>query len=182
MITIMSASLTRTLSELVERERTLDPNETLFRTGDPVLSLFLVTTGALQLIRTLPHGSPLAMQRATAGAILAEASLFAERYHCDAVATEASVVGVLPLHRIEAAFDNDPAFARALARHLAHEVQQTRALAEILSMKTVAERADAWIALHSNELPPRGTWRQMASEIGVTPEALYRELARRRRL
>jgi len=49
-----------------------------------------------------------------------------------------------------------------------------------LSMQTVAERLDAWLAARSGDLPTRGTWRQVSMEIGVTPEALYRELARRR--
>jgi CRP-like cAMP-binding protein len=70
--------------------------------------------------------------------------------------------------------------ARAWARHLAQEVQRARAQAEILSLKTVAERVDAWITLNDDALPPKGYWHQVASEIGITPEALYRELARRR--
>lgn len=44
-------------------------------------------------------------------------------------------------------------------------------------MRTVWERLDGWLALHG-ELPPRGGWIEIAREIGVTPEALYRELAR----
>jgi hypothetical protein len=49
-----------------------------------------------------------------------------------------------------------------------------------VSLKTVAERLDAWLALHDDGLPPKGQRLRVASEIGVTPEALYRELARRR--
>jgi hypothetical protein len=43
----------------------------------------------------------------------------------------------------------------------------------------VAERLAAWITLNGR-LPPKGRRREVASEIGVTPEALYRELGRRR--
>ena len=62
--------------------------------------------------------------------------------------------------------------------HLAREVQQARACAELLSLRTVRERLDGWRALHG-ELPARGRWIDVAQEIGVTPEALYRELARK---
>jgi CRP-like cAMP-binding protein len=180
MITIMSASLIDALSKLTRREQKLAAGDTLFRAGDPVLSLFLVVAGALRLVRSLPHGFQLTLQRAGAGAIFAEASLFSDCYHCDAVAAEATVLHVVPLQKIKAAFTADPDLAQAWASHLAHEVQHARAQVEMLSLKTVAERVDAWLALNNCALPPKGRWRQVASEIGIAPEALYRELARRR--
>ena len=73
----------------------------------------------------------------------------------------------------------DPGFAEAWALHLAHELQATRLRTEILSLRTVAERLDAWMAWNGDGVPPRGTRRAIASEIGTSPEALYRELARR---
>jgi CRP-like cAMP-binding protein len=120
------------------------------------------------------------VQRAKAGILLAEASLFVERYHCDALAIEASRVLVISRKRVNDALASDPALASAWAKHLAHELQRTRAQAEILSLRTLIQRLDAWLALNDNALPPKGQWRQIASEIGVSPEALYRELARRR--
>ena len=71
------------------------------------------------------------------------------------------------------------AFAQAWVRHLAHEVQQARMHAEIVSLKTVAARLNAWIAWNG-DLPRKGEWAALAVQIGVSPEALYRELARRR--
>ena len=180
MIAIMSSLLAAGLSQLAERVQALAAGDVLFRAGDPILSLFLVVSGALRLTRSLPHGSELVMQRAGPGAVLAEASLFAESYHCDAIAAQPSVLRVLRRQRIEAALATDPELARTWVRHLAREVQRGRAVAEILSLKTVAERVAAWIALNDTGLPPKGRWRQVAMEIGVTPEALYRELARRR--
>ncbi|MEP6656872.1 MAG: Crp/Fnr family transcriptional regulator [Betaproteobacteria bacterium] len=176
----MSESLVDGLSKLAERTQNLAAGGILFRTGHPVRSLFLVASGALRLVRALPHGFELTLQRAGPGAILAEASLFTARYHCDASATEDSVLRVAPLPRIKAALGDDPALAAALMRHLAQEVQRARAQAETLSLKTVAERVDAWTTLNDGSLPPKGRWCQVAAEIGVTPEALYRELARRR--
>jgi CRP/FNR family transcriptional regulator, dissimilatory nitrate respiration regulator len=180
MIAIMSRTLIDRLSKLTEHEQKLAAGEILFRAGDPVLSLFLVVAGGLRLIRSLPHGFQLTLRRVGPGAILAEASLFADSYHCEAGAIEHSVLRVVPLRRIEAALASDAGLARAWTRHLAQEVQRARAHAETLSLRTVAERVDAWIALNGGTLPARGHWRQMASEIGVTPEALYRELAQRR--
>jgi len=87
---------------------------------------------------------------------------------------------VVPLWRVKAALKKTSDLASALACNLAHELQRSRAHAEILSLKTVAERIGAWQVLNGASLPPKGHWRQLASEIGVSPEALYRELASRR--
>jgi CRP-like cAMP-binding protein len=180
MIAIMSKTLITRLSELAQREQQLAAADILFRAGDPVRSLFLVVAGTIRLSRSLLHGSHLTLQRAGPGAILAEASLFADRYHCEGEAVEDSVVHVVPVRRLGVALTREPELAHAWTHHLALEVQRARAHAEMLSLKTVSARVDAWMMLNDGPLPPKGRWRQVAAEIGVTPEALYRELARRR--
>ena len=59
-------------------------------------------------------------------------------------------------------------------------LRQARMRAEILSLKTVAARLSAWAEWQGGVLPARGKWRSLADEPGVSPEALYREMARRR--
>jgi CRP-like cAMP-binding protein len=179
MIAIMS-DLLEALWGDEARDRALLPGEVLFRAGDPVRWLYRVGAGAMRLVRPLPHGAELVIQRAGMGAILAEASLFASEYHCDAVAEEPTSLRGLAVTRVVAALARDPALAQAFARSLALEVQAARARAEIVSLKTVEARLDAWLALNGGELPARGGWRGVAGQIGVSPEALYRELASRR--
>jgi hypothetical protein len=53
--------------------------------------------------------------------------------------------------------------------------------AETVSLRTVAQRLDAWLAWNEDRLPGKGEWKAVAEEISVSPEALYRELAARRR-
>ena len=179
MIAIMSA-LIKVLAGLADREHALSEGEVLFRTGDPVRSMFVVANGLVRLVRHLPHGPALTLQLAGEGSVLAEASLFADAYHCDAVAAEPSRILAAPRGRVEDAVTHDPGTARAWAGHLAAEVQRARTQVEIVSLKTVAERLDAWLTFRGGGLPPKGQWQRVASEISVTPEALYRELARRR--
>ncbi|MEQ1945426.1 Crp/Fnr family transcriptional regulator [Mesorhizobium sp. VNQ89] len=176
----MSDSLFERFLKHADREQRLAAGSALFRLGDPVLSLFLVTAGELRLVRALPHGSQLTLQRARCASVLAEASLFADRYHCDVLAAEESAVRAVPVAKARSALESDPTLASLLMRHLAGEVHRTRMRAEILSLKSVAARLGAWMALNGDALPPKGRRHLVASEIGVTPEALYRELARRR--
>lgn len=179
MIAVMSAF--QMLASLAGRERQLAAGTLLFRNGDPVLWLFLVRSGELRLVRVLPHGFQLTLQRAGSASIVAEASLFADRYHCDALAAQTSILMAVPIATARAALEKDPALACVVARHLAVEVQHTRTRAEILSLKSVADRLDAWIAFNGEALPPKGRWNHVASEIGISAEALYREIAHRRR-
>ncbi len=140
-----------------------------------------MTDGAVQLERATYAGARLILQRAAAGEFVAEASCFAARYHCDAVAAAPSRLAYVPLKRFRESCALDPALLSAFAQHLAAQVQDARARAEILALKTVASRLDAWLSLREGTLPEKGQWRDLADVLAVTPEALYRELARRRR-
>ncbi|MBL8831840.1 MAG: Crp/Fnr family transcriptional regulator [Rhodospirillales bacterium] len=162
------------------RERWLAAGQTLFRRDDPVASIHAVLAGEMRLVRHRDDGGVLVLQRARAGALLAEASLFAKRYHCDAIAGGPARVLAVGREAFRRRLAGDADLAAGFAATLAREVQAARLHAELLAMRTVAERLEGWLAWHDGALPAKGGWRDLAAEIGVTPEALYREIARRR--
>jgi CRP/FNR family transcriptional regulator, dissimilatory nitrate respiration regulator len=180
MIGIMSEPVVVLLSALATRTLLLRPREVLFRVDDTVRALFIVESGVVQLIRPLPHGGEVTLQRATAGKLLAEASIFSRRYHCDAVAVEDSELRSVPMRAIHEELRTNQDLNSAVMGHLAHELQRARSHAEILALKTVKDRIAAWQTFHGREIPPKGQWRTLATEIGVSSEALYRELASKR--
>jgi CRP/FNR family transcriptional regulator, dissimilatory nitrate respiration regulator len=108
------------------------------------------------------------------------ASVYSDRYHCDARAESDAVTWAVAQKDLRRRLDANPELSRDWARHLAHEVQRARLHAEILSLKTVAARRSAWL-FWNGALPEKGQWHRIADEIGVTPEAFYRELAKRKR-
>ena len=169
------------LRALSPSEREFDAGALLFRRGDEVSVLHLVLDGEAHLVRHRADGGRLVLQRAAPRTVLAEASVFSERYHCDCVAVVPTRTHAVARAAVRALLAEDSAFAESWALHLAHELQITRLRAEILSLRTVRERLDAWTAWNGDRLPPKGTWIMVASEIGTSPEALYRELARRRK-
>ncbi len=180
MIAIMSDSLIDDLSRMATRRVTLPRGRFLFHRDDPVADLFLVAAGSVELVRRQSNGDILVLQRAGPDAVVAEASVFSSRYHCDALATSKCALLALPANTVRQRFGHDPAFGMAWTVRLARELQDTRLRAEILSLKTVAERLDAWLGSRDNAMPAKGHWKNVAGEIGVSPEALYREIARRR--
>ena len=125
-------------------------------------------------------GSAFVLQRARSLTVLAEASMYSETYHCDAVAKSSSIIFELPKKLFLERLRIDEVFSNAWASHLATEIQSSRYKCEILSRKTVTERLDGWLAWKGGDLPDKGQWKAIAEQIGVSPEALYRELAKRR--
>ena len=180
MIAIMTSDLSTLLKGLPGHELSFSARASVFHLGDRVEALHVVRSGIVHLVRHQPDGSALVLQRAGVGAVLAEASVYSARYHCDAIAETAATIWALKLSDFRRHLAGSPAFAETWARHLAHEVQRARLHAEILSLKTVAARLDAWCAWHG-ALPPKGSWSVIAHEIGVSSEALYREIGRRRK-
>jgi len=176
MIAIMSA-LNERLLALADAQLELQAGRTLFRTGDAVRKLYIVLAGEVHLVRRRLNGTAIVLQRAQAKQLLAEASLFAPRYHCDALSEHGALLARIDKESVLQAQRDDPRWLLDVATHLAAEVQRARARAELLALRTVRDRLDGWLALHG-ELPARGGWIAVAREIGVTPEALYRELAR----
>lgn len=161
--------------------RSLEDGGTLFRRDDPVKCAFLVREGRISLRRALQDGGLLTLHTATTGELVAEASLFADQYHCDAVTDIATTVSVLPkaklLGHLENAAASDRLSIRAFER-TAKELQTLRTRIEIMRMRKVSNRLDAYLELYGP--PEGGGWVRVADWIGVTPPALYRELAKRR--
>jgi DNA-binding MarR family transcriptional regulator len=67
-------------------------------------------------------------------------------------------------------------------RHLAMRIQAGRAIAEILNIRSASVRLLAYLRLsepaHSDIFDIGRNWKQLAGEIGLTHEALYRALAK----
>jgi CRP/FNR family transcriptional regulator, dissimilatory nitrate respiration regulator len=167
------------IADLNHTTRKFRKGQFLFRQDDPVRSMYFIESGEARLVRGHRDGSAITLQRATAGHFLAEASLFVARYHCDAVASQGLVTRVISRNVLRELFESDVKFAAEWARYLAEQIRIARLRAEILSLKTVAARLDFWITLNG-KLPVKGSMKEVAQDIGVSPEALYRDMALRK--
>jgi CRP-like cAMP-binding protein len=161
--------------------RRLDAGEMLFTTGDPVRSLFVVETGQLRLLRHTEHGATLTLHAAQPGEAFAEASLFSRTYHCDAAADVSSLVRAYPKRALLRALREDSGAALALTGHLARQVQALRGHIEFLNIKSARDRVLGYLHNHlsasAKHVELERTWKAIATEIGLTHEAVYRALA-----
>jgi CRP-like cAMP-binding protein len=110
-----------------------------------------------------------------------EAALFADIFHCDAVATEPSRVRIYPKTAVLNSLRTDPASAMPFLARVAHQVIELRQQIEIMKIRSAKNRV--MLYLDSNAGPDgctvnlRGELQYIASELGLTREALYRTLA-----
>lgn len=181
MIGIMSEDLFHLVVSRATMRRELAKESYLFHRGDRVRSIFAVESGFINLTRFQENGAPLILQRAGPGTFLAEASVYSETYHCDALASQNCLIHEWDRAAFRKLLADTPAYSELWASHLAREVQSARYRSEILTRKNVAERFDCWLTWQGGAMPPKGRWKSIAGQIGVSPEAFYRELAKRRR-
>jgi CRP-like cAMP-binding protein len=153
----------------------------LFRQGKKATAIYFVEAGRLRLERRTFDGRLLILGATPAGEFFVEAALFADAYHCDAVATEPSEVRVYPKEVVLNALRTDPTGAMSFLAFMAHQVIEMRQRLELMKIRSAKERVLLYLDLHagrnSRTVNLRGHLQDIASELGLTREALYRTLA-----
>ena len=138
-------------------------------------------TGNVRLVRVDRAGREAVLHVAVAGETLAEASLFASAYHCDAIAMTAAVVRLYPKALVLGEFERNPKAAQAFMAMLARQVMNLRARLEQRNIHSARERIWHYLALNTGAdgrtVKVTGTLKNLAVELGLTHEALYRTLA-----
>ena len=170
-----------TLDPQTLERRSLARNEVLFRQGEKVTAIYFVEAGRLRLDRRTFDGRSLVLGTTPAGEFFVEAALFADIFHCDAVATELSQVRVYPKAALLNALRTDPANAMSFLALMAHQVIELRQRIEVMKVRSAKERVMLYLDLNAGSdgrtVNLRGQLQDVAGELGLTREALYRTLA-----
>lgn len=150
----------------------------LFQTGKKPQWLFFVLKGEVTLERVSPHGERVVLQRTRHG-FVSEASLQSPHYHCDARAGLATQLIQIPIQTLTQALESDREFSMRWMKMLNLEIKHLRLVCERLSLKSVKERVLHLVDTegHNGCYRVHTDLKTMASELGVTHEALYRTLA-----
>jgi CRP/FNR family transcriptional regulator, dissimilatory nitrate respiration regulator len=162
-------------------DRKLKAGEPLFHLGDKTSGLYEVIAGRVRMTRVDRSGRETVLYVSGAGETFAEASLFSPAYHCDAIASTDAVVRVYPKSAVLAAFAADPKAAQAFTATVARQLMGLRTRLAQRDIRSAPERVRHFLALNAGAdgrtMALHGTVKDLAAELGLTHEALYRTLA-----
>ncbi len=144
----------------------------VFRQGDPTMGIFFVKSGNVCLTRVTESGNAVTIHNARADDMFAEASMYSDHYHCDAVCVAPSEVVRVSKQAIQLRQREDATFSEAITKRLAMQVQDYRQLLTLHAVKSANERV--LLAVAVGKLT--GSVTQFASQVGLTREACYRAL------
>ena len=163
------------------RYRKLKSGEALFRMGDKATGFYEIVSGRVRLARVDRAGRETVLFVAGPGETIAEASLFSATYHCDAIASTDAAVRVYRKTMVLAAFAKDNASAQGFAAMLARQVMNLRTRIERRNIRSARDRVRHFLSLNADadgrSVTLSGTLKDLAAELGLTHEALYRTLA-----
>lgn len=150
----------------------------LFQTGKKPQWMFFVVDGEVTLERLSQQGDPVVLQRTRHG-FVSEASLQSAKYHCDGRAVANSEVVQIPIQDLAASLHSDADFSARWISMLNQEVKRLRLQCERLSLKSVKDRVRHLIHTEGQDglYTVNTGLKSVASQLGVTHEALYRTLA-----
>ena len=136
--------------------------------------------GQIDLVRWTEAGRAVRIHVARAGQTFAEASIYADACHCDAVAAAPTTLRLVPRKVALQAFAASPELARAFTIHLAQSLMAARRLLELRAITPLSRRALVRLTelADANGVLPEGMrLSAIASDLGVTAPAFYRAIA-----
>jgi len=153
---------------------TLKKQETLFNQGDSVSGLFYLESGEVTLSRYGLAGEEIIIHLARSQETFAEAAIFSEAYHCNAVATENTLITKISTRTVLEYAENHPDFSVKLMARFASQIQTLRSQKELIAIRSAHERV--YIAISQGLL--KDSIKQFSATIALSHEATYRALAK----
>jgi CRP-like cAMP-binding protein len=164
-------------------QRTLSRGETLIQQGDVASTLFVVESGRVRLLRYAGLGDPIVIQVAQAGESIAEVALLLDHYPYGAIAeTDSRVVGY-PKQLLLEALPNHAELAHDVIALLAQTIESLQFRLELREFRAAHQRVLHYLrrlahADATNIITLDRRLKDVAVDLGVTPETLSRAFAR----
>ena len=161
--------------------RTLTQDQILYRRGEPSESIFFVEYGRVRLDSRDAEGRTVPLYVVRSQECVSEGALFAELYCSDVIAEVRSTVQCFPKQRMLDALQQSPEFSRQYMAGMARRFNLLRTRLELRNLRSARERVLRYFislttASCSKVLLDR-PMKNIAEEIGLSPECMYRALA-----
>ena len=163
------------------RERELFPRQVLFHHQDTAQYVFAVREGRISIGRYTCEGNLVIFQTVRAGESFAESALFTDTYQCNAVVERPSRIIYYPKNFVWQALQNKPDLALKLLPKLALRSQSLKNLLELRSIRSASDRILQYLFFSvspgQSEIIFDRSYKDIATELGLSAEVLYRSLA-----
>ena len=159
---------------------TFPAGHVLFRRGERPQQMYTVVEGSVTLQRQSLAGEWITLCQPRAGQTLGESTLVAPVYRYDAVCKTRCRVQCLPIEAMRQAIDDDPEVRWAWIERVTRQSDERSMRAYRQGLKSIRERL-RHLLMHRGDAEQAMSWQayqsQLALELGVSREALCRELA-----
>ena len=173
-------SIANFLNSFEPREiKYLNKGDVLFERNQSVEYIYVVQHGKVKLLRNTIDGNPVVLHLALTGESLAEAALFSDHYHCQALADAACEIQCFAKTEILDNLTRNPAAALQFMALLASQVQSLRLLTELRNIRSPQERIMQYffsVADTNKVITIASSYKDLAYRLGMSHETLYRKI------
>jgi CRP-like cAMP-binding protein len=162
-------------------ERKLVAGQMLYGQGDAAIGLYEVVSGKVRQVRIDPEGRDVVVGIACPGDVIGEGALFSCVHDCAATAVTKAVVRLHRKAPLLSELERNPQAGVAFMAMLVQQILNLRIRLERRSIQSARDRVLHYLAANAGgrertvALP--STVKDLAAELGLTPEALYRTLS-----
>lgn len=162
-------------------ERTLAAGQMLYGQGDAAVGLYEVVSGKVRQMRIDPEGRDVVVGIACPGDVIAEGALFSSVHDCAATALTKAVVRLYRKAPLLLELERNPRTGLAFMAMLVGQILNLRIRLERRSIQSARDRVLHYLTANAEgtertvALP--STVKDLAAELGLTHEALYRTLS-----
>ncbi|QYJ80453.1 electron transport transcriptional regulator EtrA [Shewanella acanthi] len=176
------------LDEIIERKKPIQKGEQIFKSGDPLKSLFAIRSGTIKSYTITEQGDEQITGFHLAGDVIGFDGIHAQQHQSFAQALETSMVCEIPFNVLDELSGTMPKLRQQIMRLMSNEIMSDQEMILLLSKKNAEERLAAFISNLANRFGNRGfshkefrltmTRGDIGNYLGLTVETISRLLGR----
>ncbi len=176
------------LDNIIERKKPIQKGEQIFKSGDPLKSLFAIRSGTVKSYTITEQGDEQITGFHLAGDVIGFDGIHAQAHQSFAQALETSMVCEIPFHVLDELSGVMPKLRQQIMRLMSNEIMSDQEMILLLSKKNAEERLAAFISNLANRFGSRGfspkefrltmTRGDIGNYLGLTVETISRLLGR----
>lgn len=176
------------LDDIIERKKPVQKGEQIFKSGDPLKSLFAIRSGTIKSYTITEQGDEQITGFHLAGDVIGFDGIHAQQHQSFAQALETAMVCEIPYSTLDELSGSMPKLRQQIMRLMSNEIMSDQEMILLLSKKNAEERLAAFISNLATRYGNRGfsarefrltmTRGDIGNYLGLTVETISRLLGR----